>query len=549
MGLLRSFKLPRDASVSDLKKAYFREAKKLHPDSNPQLDPNRATREFTRLRADYEEAVRLLEGGSGAFGGSYGGSGSSGSGFGQSEWSWQTSDGYAGFSRQGRATGWSTEDWRAWSETAPPKKQRPFVYGAKSTGVPVVGFPTKVVYPLTGLLLTTFLVSRLWRRHKEEMERPRLQGLTPSEVSRGNQFEDQSSGRVEWPGRVAFREALEREPQIQTRSLEAQSSISSLNPPRPTRRRPVPSPHEVSPHDDFAVHDAAAHGRVWWLELCGATPSCRPGLYSSDFRDDTPLHQCAKHGQVLACRTLLRLGADPSRRNRFGLAAEHLAAHGGHEDLATLLTGVRRGGVDPTSAAATRLAKRHPDGFGHTVSLQDEGLPMGSLPSESLRHAVNAALGESLLGPKDLAAAATALAKRTHTMGAGEEVSQVAIGLVNEVLAPSGRRIEVFTHKGGPEAISFAACDYGLLGFEQPGKVTPDAPGHWFALRPLARASLAGFGSLEAKRSVQEATVKEDELFQRLDPVRGIFILTSQETQDLLLRYTFWRIAPGDSEQ
>ncbi|CAE8621151.1 unnamed protein product, partial [Polarella glacialis] len=58
--LLKQFRLPLDATVRDLRRAYLREAKRLHPDANPSGDLKRATRDFTQLRSDFDEALKLF---------------------------------------------------------------------------------------------------------------------------------------------------------------------------------------------------------------------------------------------------------------------------------------------------------------------------------------------------------------------------------------------------------------------------------------------------------------------------------------------------------
>eukprot|EP00439_Symbiodinium_sp_Y106_P029324 s6479_g3.t1 len=56
--LLTRFRLPLETTSAELRKAYYREAKLLHPDRNPSSSGAQA---FAQLRADFEEAQKLLE--------------------------------------------------------------------------------------------------------------------------------------------------------------------------------------------------------------------------------------------------------------------------------------------------------------------------------------------------------------------------------------------------------------------------------------------------------------------------------------------------------
>eukprot|EP00439_Symbiodinium_sp_Y106_P032767 s6479_g3.t3 len=68
--LLTRFRLPLETTSAELRKAYYREAKLLHPDRNPsssgaqafaQLRIGFKAHAFAQLRADFEEAQKLLE--------------------------------------------------------------------------------------------------------------------------------------------------------------------------------------------------------------------------------------------------------------------------------------------------------------------------------------------------------------------------------------------------------------------------------------------------------------------------------------------------------
>ncbi|CAK0840310.1 unnamed protein product [Prorocentrum cordatum] len=389
------------------------------------------------------------------------------------------------------------------------------------------------------------------------------------------------------------------------------------------------------------VHAAAEQGNVWWLECCGASRGCQAQLNDGDLREDTPLHRCARSGQAVACRTLLRLRADPARRNRWGLLPEHLAAHGGHGGVSALLRGARRAagaaacspdqragvgggsrGIEPYAAEAAQLVSRHPDGLGLFDGSALEALGGRLRTAEVLRHATNLAAGRELLGPRALASAAPAPAPPSSVAGLlrgrREEDEDAAFRLA-AVLSAQGLELERVPERLAPgqasppadgsepprwwqsptrDARETQTC--GLLVFEPAGQVTPDALGHWVALRfepqPPARGAAdrggaepaaGGGGALpesagdeRGERPAREPRAREaapggahaevpaagpaveqparpggaagiDEPvealaaeppreaapFLRLDPLRGPFRLTCGEARELLVRY------------
>mmetsp|Transcript_96758 Transcript_96758/g.282890 ORF Transcript_96758/g.282890 Transcript_96758/m.282890 type:complete len:197 (-) Transcript_96758:97-687(-) len=78
--VLRRLKLPPEASQAELRKAYYKQAKSLHPDI---AGPGSAE-EFRQLKQDYEEAVRLMRDGEGPS--SYPGAGPHPGGPGDAQW-------------------------------------------------------------------------------------------------------------------------------------------------------------------------------------------------------------------------------------------------------------------------------------------------------------------------------------------------------------------------------------------------------------------------------------------------------------------------------
>lgn len=405
-----------------------------------------------------------------------------------------------------------------------------------------------------------------------------------------------------------------------------------------------------------AAHVAAEDGRIWWLERCGASAACSGMLEEPDGRLDTPLHRCARCGQADACRTLLRLGADPAARNMWRLWPEDLAKNEGHAEIAALLKGIRlrkgsgaaasrefvrkgSGAADSNelvrigsgaaassefvrkgSAAAAsiellansawRAVVRHPDGLGALAEPSAHVPFNGIFPSDSLRHAINHAAGSDVL-PRLLQAKAET--REVPPEGAPEDGAapavEPALELVRAALAGTGFELEaaaapaVSVGAGGdgwaPRGDGAEVC--GLLAFEAPGCVSPDARGHWVALRvgvrpgPLpADAPVAGAASaaredvpqLPAEQLVEpirgptplalpcgaeeeiagnmpaaaapetpprlgevaggpgheEEGEEEEARFLRLDSVRGPFLLTGKELDVLAKRYKVWRL-------
>lgn len=345
--LLRRFRLQGNASATDLRQAYFREAKRLHPDCQPVGERVRAEQEFVRLRADFDEALRLLE--TGGYGGADAARhGAASQGAHQAPWQW--SSGWESSHAAGGGARWSSSQWSASSgaSSAPGN--------AASTAVPVVGLAPEVVYPAVGgLLVVAMLCLACFWLHEAEDDSGAPTATNNGRIERLAAAEDGSSvdtasERGSRPGSTVWlRRALE--------------DPGFANLPRAASTAQHDKVIEQLMRADGALgaaHAAAAGGRVWWLERCAASQHCHFSLALHDVRGDTPLHHCARHGQVQACRTLLRLGADPSRRNRWNLAPEHLAMHGGHAEAASLLRGARCGHAD-------QLVARHPDGLGIAV--------------------------------------------------------------------------------------------------------------------------------------------------------------------------------------
>ncbi|CAJ1359568.1 unnamed protein product [Effrenium voratum] len=141
--------------------------------------------------------------------------------------------------------------------------------------------------------------------------------------------------------------------------------------------------------DVLPVHIAAEENSVFYLEQCGANPSCRSLLNAADARGDTPLHHAASHGAQQAAQALLRLGAEATR-NRVGKFPEEVA----QGPIAHLLAQSRGG------TGGTRFASRHPDGLGVMQEPPPEAAVFTGLRHyDCLRQAVNMAAGCQIAPP------------------------------------------------------------------------------------------------------------------------------------------------------
>merc|ERR1712232_1263671 len=157
--------------------------------------------------------------------------------------------------------------------------------------------------------------------------------------------------------------------------------------------------------------------------------------------------------------------------------------------------------------------------------------------SEGLRHAVNMAAGFNITPPLPVSCAVQ-----------GERAVEYVINVVRGSLQSTDFEIEdvrvdrtgasvlKLWNAGASEKIGQQVC--GLLVYEPPGLVSPDAPGHWVAIRHLPQSHLvhsAGDVSL----------IAGDRKCWRLDPVRGSYQLTMAELGDLVRRYRIWRVVRG----
>lgn len=535
--LLSRFQLPPVATAAELRRAYLREAKRLHPDCNPQADRASAAHAFVRLKADFEEASGLLER-----------AGATVEQQVEFNAGWQRQPHPTGWSPH--STGWTSSGWAADSAASRMEAEA----RASRDAVPTVGLSPNVVYPAAAALSVSALLT-LFLRSDSNNDNNRPQPT----VSMGRGFK--------------LRHALEQDDNSTDVSSD-ENMPTKLDGPLVDERFGSAA----------AAHEAASKGRVWWIERCGASPTCRVNFDTENSNGDTPLHHCARGGQKLTCQTLLRLGVDPVKRNRWGLTPEHLAHYSGHGETASLIRGVRQGTSD-----ACRAADRHPDGFG--LLARQKWDVAGQRSSESLRHATNMAAGCSIVSRSAIAAAAGALASSQpapqvspapsgggpaeHVSWLHNVASTTEAQQNKEVAAALAQLSYVLNSKGytlqGPVLVNMqqAKGDFaereeqmkrwwthprentevcGLLVYEAPGLVTSDAPGHWVAVRHDRQRLETKAQSGHTDKSECDTPPVSEADFLRLDPVRGPFRMTSAEMADMLWRYCAWQLVRQPAE-
>lgn len=220
--------------------------------------------------------------------------------------------------------------------------------------------------------------------------------------------------------------------------------------------------------------------------------------------------------------------------------------HQGAHELASTLRSVRleaSGGGGGGSTDDVAALARHPDGLGVLCVPPAGVLYDGPYPSERLRHALNSAVGEPVVRrwgpacwPRERPAASTEEAVEllpARAIGLAVERARRELGQAGFALEPApGFQDE--EAEARQAAVGELGKARGLLLFEPPGCVTPDAPGHWVAVR----CSPGGFTELprHARAEPRRAGCV------RLDPVRGPFRLTDSELLALLRRCPAWYV-------
>lgn len=488
----------------------------LHPDRQRPHERERATREFMALQARFNEATSLLNTSASAD-------------------SWQHTDDRSkesakwGSARQGRG-GHANE-----TETG---------YRSTASGVPFVGLPSPFVYIASGSLAVTIVMCLIFSPATDDDQRKLMSqlraggGLSQQDITKLRHVleDDSSSGlgatRNAYPAPAANHQFDDDDEAIQ--GLDAYFRLLAK---RASKSGKPPSDGRVSGQTREGVeldpsHVAAQDGQVWWIERCSAREGCRMLLDKPDRRGDAPLHHCARFGQSLACQTLLRVGADPTAVNKWRLRPEDLANHMDHKEIAQMLRGARIFELDPRHADSSardthQRVQQHPDGFGKLLQdLPEDVYYYGPTSSESLRHAVNLTVGQVILRKLYMKTPPT---EQELASDQGDQGVDNVIEILSHTIAKTGFELEtlpvipkdMLTGSGWTRRDDGAKV-YGLLLFESPGSVTPDAHSHWVAIRH--------------SRSAQGV------FFFRLDPLRGPYSLTAHELSVLLNRYRAWRI-------
>ncbi|CAJ1454790.1 unnamed protein product, partial [Effrenium voratum] len=433
------FDLPGSASKCQLRAAYVQRVKKVHPDAKG----GKSTQEFLELQQMYGEALALL-------------------GRGQAQ-------GQAP-SRRFRHAGHGDRGRAGEAET-----------GARVCAVPVVGWPPEVVYTAVAAALLLASVAGL-RQRSPSVQEVSVRASAPADGGRPASFDH---GLQSGPWNVPLSRSKN--------GVGTESYIKKLS--GRARHRSLDYDHTPQLRkgiDVLPVHIAAEENSVFYLEQCGANPSCRSLLNAADARGDTPLHHAASHGAQQAAQALLRLGAEATR-NRVGKFPEEVA----QGPIAHLLAQSRGG------TGGTRFASRHPDGLGVMQEPPPEAAVFTGLRHyDCLRQAVNMAAGCQIAPPLPV----------SREMRQNPSAAPRVVGIINAGIQDTGFQL----------VDSLADVSAGALLYEAPGKVSHDAGGHWVAVRRQRLAST--------------------DVYWRLDPLRGPFHLTAEEFAELSRRYPTWQL-------
>jgi len=528
--------LPKCSSPTELRQAYLQAAKHLHPDRRCSSERHAAAQEFAELHRRFEEATEALKRADAVFGKAAGDASATGA---------------------PGATATASR-WQAWTNV----HQHSYPWHAhgcrQQHEIPVVGLPARLVYGCVASFVAAFLAIRY---------------LLPKTVTSGNVPEESHQSEEIMKARhVRSKSLRESESLIKERNLAAYFNAQF----RRTKSRTSSNNGRIGPQlreglSLSAVHVAAEDGYVWWLERCGASSACSRKLDIGDERrKDTPLHRCARRGEFSACATLLRLGAKPGARNAWQLLPEDLATHEGFHDVASLLRIVRLNGAalstksvneDVTNAA--KAVAGHPDGLGMLCYPSGGVNYSGPFPTESLRHAVNMAAGQGVLSHLQLPQTHPSLLPPPEQPRPGsDDAMEAALEHVRVALEGTGFDLEQEPiSKGEPQEVAMdvdfirevwtvpgdgsdanAMMVKGLLVYETPGKASPDAAGHWFAVRTSSEGSASAAPAGRSDSDAQSSVVGF-----RLDPVRGPYRLTAPDLAELLRRYRSWRLVCKDS--
>mmetsp|Transcript_123068 Transcript_123068/g.244986 ORF Transcript_123068/g.244986 Transcript_123068/m.244986 type:complete len:329 (-) Transcript_123068:165-1151(-) len=280
-------------TASQLRAAYFREARKLHPDAGGRSDGA----DFVQLTRDYDEARVLLERMTSA-----------------SRVVLKNASGFAW--AQSAAAPTST----TWASTEHHDMEAP-------------GLPPPLFFFVLGSVTTlAFVLSRVRSKLSKPQEvpvAPRL-GVTGAEASHATHA--LSACKTVVDGAPLVRKASGREDILVTGYYSKR--VKKGEPGDALKSRPHSKQRGstyISP-----VHSAAEDGLAEWLHWAGERSKVSLCL-SLDRLQQTPLHYGARAGQLDACAVLLKFQANPLAADSEGRTPLDLARNAGHSELAEML--------------------------------------------------------------------------------------------------------------------------------------------------------------------------------------------------------------------
>jgi len=287
--LLHRFGIRNDQiTASQLRAAYFREARKLHPDAGGRCDGA----DFVQLTQDYDEAQMLLER--------------------------MISSSSAGV-RNASSFTWAHSAAANYAATR-ASAEHPV---AAAPGLP----PPLLLYVLGGV--TTLALTLSWLR--STLSEPHEVAVSPKLGFKGGEA-CRAAPRTMADGAPLVRKASGREEILVTGYYSTR--VKKSEPGDALKSRPHSKQRGstyISP-----VHSAAEDGLAEWLHWAGERSRfalCQP----LDRHRQTPLHYGARAGQRDACAVLLKFHANPMDVNAEGRTPIDLARNAGHSELAEML--------------------------------------------------------------------------------------------------------------------------------------------------------------------------------------------------------------------
>lgn len=530
--LLRYFKLPPNANAAELRQVYLKKVKEVHPDAG-----GRSSKDFLDLQQHFREASELLAA-----------------------------------ADAGRTEARAPESWtKAKPRVHTPAMDETACHGSAGHAVPVTGFSQGSVYPLAGGMLlaagAAFALSHHARSSTEVTEQSSPTSPKETNISRTTAANPKGSEASAASNRPKYapiqsgpwnvstaKDVMPRKgiwsPGSTHEFLDSDSFYASrakghsragisqrvrLGEKQGGQIKGLGYEANYQPQirrdiEMLPIHIAAEDGDLWTMEQCGSNTKCRSLLNVGDARGDTPLHHGAWAGRADSCLALLRLGAETDADNSEGVTPEEIAKARGHREVAELIRSARQSAYGEGAGPSPR----HPDGLGVMAEPPEDVIFVGLQASETLRHALNMAAGLMVAPPLPI----------SKTMRESDNAAVKIAGVVRGCIQDTEFDLQdplPLKGEGSQSAADFwkrplgqdshsdvEAC--GLLIYEPPKTVSPDAPGHWVAIR-------------------QEKSGSEfAQSFWRLDPVRGPFRLSASELEQLLQRYQAWRVVRGSLE-